>query len=522
MIGFFQNSMAKHHRMIFGVLLVFIVVSFVFYTGSGSIADLLGMRRPTVVMDVDLNNREEVAPFRAGVLLTTYGQRSATERDLVQRVFMVKTAELFQIPEPTQEEFSAFLSENGLSAEAIKRFEDALDVSEKDMRTAIVHSWKIQRFLQTFGNVPATFDADVKIAWNVLNTSWKVDFAELPADAVKIENREPSAEQLSAFYEGNKEDFRIAELQKISFAKIVPAADVAEKIADPTEFELTNFVAEKIGSDAEKVAAEIKNNREANVAEWKKSQALIATAADISNTLYEKLPTDSLRPGSPDFVAELEKSGLGFTEIPAFPRDRVPSNAPVPAEILQSVVGSLNETLWRTDAIPAGDGVFVVVFRGTEPSRIPALDEIKSEVVAAWREKDREAQFLVTARAKGSELSVAVSDGKKFDEAATALGFKIVSPDAFTLRSIPADFASPALIEMLRSLPENKVSPMIEIGTGRAVFAKIVSKTVPAIDEKSEEYKNLRLAFDRQTSWQTFQIQLNEAFSPLVGGNAEE
>lgn len=517
MIGFFQNSMAKHHRMIFGVLLVFIVVSFVFYTGSGSAADLLGTRRSAVVLDVDLNNREEVAPYRAGVLLTTYGQRSANEQDLVQRVFMVKTAEAFQIPEPNQEEFSAFLSENGLSAEAIKRFEEALDVSEKDMRTAIVHSWKIQRFLQTFGNVPAAFDADVELAWNVINTSWKVDFAELSLADVKVENREPTPEQLSVFYDANKENFRIAELQKFSFAKIIPDANAAEKIADPTDFELSNFVAEKVGSDPEKVAAEIKNNRAANVAEWKKSQALIAAAADLSNTLYEKLPTDSLRPSSPDFASELEKTGLGFSDIPAFPRNRLPANSPVPAEILQSVVGSLNETLWRTDAIPADGGVFVVVFRGTEPSRIPALDEIKEQVVDAWRADDREKQFIAIARDKGTALTTAVSSGKKFADAGSELGFKMVSPDAFTIRSVPADFRSAELIEILRSLKENTVSPMISVGSDRVVFANIVSKTVPALDKNSDDYKVMRLAFERQVSWQTFQVQLSESFSALRG-----
>lgn len=517
MIGFFQNSMAKHHKLIFGVLLVLIVVSFVFYTGSGSAADLFGTRRSAVVMDVDLSNREDAAPFRAGALLASFGQRQTTERDVVQRVFLVKTAEAFQIPEPSQDQFSAFITESGLNADVLSKFAQNYDIAEKDLRTAIVHSWKIREFLRTFGNVPAAFDADVELAWKALNTSWKVNFAELSAASVAIADREPTDAQLAEFFDANKENFRIAELEKFSFVKIVPDASAAAKIAEPTDYELSTFVSEKVGGDAEKAAAELKNNRAANVAEWKKSQALISAAADLSNTLYEKLPTDSMRPSSPDFVATLEKSGLGFVEIPAFPKDRVPTDAPVPAEILGSVIGSLNETLWRTDAIPAGDGVYVIVFRGNEPSRIPALDEIKNEVVAAWRASDRDAQFVAAVRAKGEALSAAVASGKNFSAAATELGFKTVSPDAFTVRSLPEDFRSAEFVELLRAVPEKTVSPMFRVGSDRAVFAEIVSRTVPALDKNGESFKTDRLMFDRQTAWEMLQMQLSESYSALGG-----
>ena len=81
MIGFFQNSMARLHRLIFGVLLVFIVVSFVFYTGSGSVADLLGVRRASVVMGVDVTSAEETAPYRLGAALGNGGARGGAARE---------------------------------------------------------------------------------------------------------------------------------------------------------------------------------------------------------------------------------------------------------------------------------------------------------------------------------------------------------------------------------------------------------------------------------------------------------
>lgn len=513
MIGFFQNSMAKHHRLVFGVLLVFIVVSFVFYTGSGSVADLLGIRRSAVVLGVNLSGREETAPFRAGALLSGGGNRLST-RDVVQRIFMVRAAEAVQIPEPTQAQLSEFLSDQGLSAGTLDAIRRNFDVSEDVLRTAIVHSWKIQRFLQIFGSVPAVFEADVDLAWNELGTRWKVDFAELSPASAKLEDRAPTDEQLAEFYENNKEDFRVGERVLLSFAKTVPAADAAARVAEPTDFELSAFVAEKLGGDAEKAAEDLKNNRAARVAEWKKSQALDAAAAELSNELYEKLPTDALNPRRPEFAAALEKSGLGFAELPAFPRDAVPADAPVPAEILRGVVDGLNETLWRTDAIPADGAVFVIVFRGTEPSRVPALEEVRGDVAAAWRAADREEQFLALAREKGDALRGAVKGGMPFAEAARELGFTVASPDAFTAQSLPAELRGTELFAVLKTVPAGEILPLIRVGD-KAVFARAESRTAPEIDRQSDEYRRVRQAFDRQTSWETFRMQLSGGLAAL-------
>lgn len=521
MIGFFQNSMAKHHRLVFGVLLVFIVVSFVFYTGSGSAADLFGMRRSASVMGVNLGNSEETAPYRAGVIMS--GARRITAQALVQRIFMVKTAEAYQIPEPTQAQLSEYLAEQGLTAENIEICKRNFDISEDVLRTTIIHSWKIQQFLQTFGSVPAVFESDVELAWKEMSARWKVDFAELSPLSVTLAETAPTDAQLAEFFEKNKEDFRIEEHVKFSFAKIVPAADAGKDVPEPSDFELSAFVSEKLGG-AEKAAEDLKTNRAARVAEWKKSQALDSAAAELSNLLYEKLPTDAVNPRQENFAETLGKSGLEFKEIPAFPRSRVPADAGIPSEILQSAASGLNDTLWRTDAIPAGDSVYVVIFLGTDPSRIPALEEVKDEVAAAWKLEDREARFVAAAREKGEALSKAVKEGKNFASAAGELGFKYVSPDEFTVQSVPAEFRGADVIGILKNVPENEVSPMFRVG-GNAVFAKTVSKSLPDLDKSGDDFKRVWRYFDQQTSWETFQMQLSMALAELsakIGLNAEE
>lgn len=512
MIGFFQNSMAKHHRLVFGVLLVFIGVTFVFYTGSGSVADLFGLRRASSVLGVSLGNADEIAPYRAGVLLTN-GARRLTTQSVVQRIFMVKQAEAYQIPEPTQAQLSEYLAEQGLTAENIALIKRNFDVSEDVLRTAIVHSWKIQQFLQTFGNVPSVFEFDVELAWKEMSTRWKAEFAELSPASAALPNVAPEDAQLAEFFEKNKEDFRVEEQVEFLFAKFVPDAGAAETVPEPTDFELSSFVAEKTG-DPEKAAEELKNNRAALVAEWKKSQALDAAAAAVSNTLYEKLPTDSVNPRQENFSEAVAQSGLQFTKIPAFPRSAVPEGAGVPAEILRSAVGSLNDTLWRTDAIPAGDSVYVVVFTGTVPSRIPAFDEVKDAVASAWRIENEESRFLAFAREKGEALGKAVADGSSFSEAARALGFNVVSPDEFTAQSVPAEFRAVDVVGILKTVPENEISPLFRVGEN-AVFAKTVSRSVPALDKSGAEFSRIRQFFDRRTSWDIFRMQIAEELAEV-------
>lgn len=529
MIGFFQNSMAKHHRLIFGVLLVFIVVSFVFYTGSGSAADLLGIRRSATVMGVNVSNAEETAPYRAGVLLSN-GGRQYTAQDLIQRIYMVKTAEAFQVPEPTQAQLSAYLSEQGFSSEVLETVKRNFDISEDVLRTMIIHNWKLQQFLQTFGNVPAVFEADVELAWKEMNTQWTVEIAEFPRSACNIACRIPAdkaafEKTLSDFYDAHKEDFRIAERVKLSYAKIVPAADIVAKIPEPTDFELSAFVAGKFDGDAEKAAEDLKTNRALRVAEWKKSQALDTAAAELSNSLYEKLPTDMINPRAPDFADALSKSGFGFTEIPAFPRDEIPSDTGVPAEILQSVAsGGLNETLWRTDAIPVADAVYVVIFLGTEPSRIPELKEVLTEVTNAWVAEDKDSQFIELAVKKGDALRARVAEGKTLTQAATEDGLKVQTPPAFSMHGVPEQYRGADLIGVLKAIPAGEVSPMIPIGD-TVFFARTVSKNVPEIDKNDEEFKRVWTLFNQQTSWETFQMQLFDGLAEIsarLGLNSEE
>lgn len=503
--------MAKHHRLIFGVLLIFIIVSFVFYTGSGSVADLMGLRRSAVIMGVNVSNREDTAPYRAGVLLSN-GGRQYSAQDLIQRIYMVKTAESFRIPEPTQEQLSEYLSDQGLSSEVIASIERNYDISEDVLRTSIIHSWKVQRFLQTFGNVPAVFDADVELAWKEMNTQWTIEVADISTASMTLAPAAAATqEKFETYYNAHKEDFRIPEKVKLCFAKIVPATDLSA-IPEPTDFELTSFVAETLGNDAEKAAEELTKNRAKYVAEWKKSQALYAAAAEFSNKLYEKLPTDVVSPALPTFEEELKKSEIAFTEIPAFPRNDLPENTGVPAAVLESAATGLNETLWRTDAIPADGAVYVVVFRGTVPSRIPALGEgdVRAQIAKAMETEWKEQQMLDAALAAGKAWQDAIAN-----KTAVPTSCKVRTLDAFTAMRIPEEFSNTDIIGMLKNLPEGKVSSVIRKNPMTFSFVRVVSKTVPEIDKNSDEFKRVWQVFDGQSAWETLQLQLLEGMSEL-------
>lgn len=514
MIGFFQNTMAKHHRLMFGLLLVIIVVSFVFYTGSGSAMDLLGFRRSPEVCGVKLNEREADV-YRKAVALTTGRDVSEAQyrAALVQRVVLEHLADAYQIPNPSQEEFGAFAQRFfGLAeGEALpdpKRF----GMDEDTLKTILIQTWRIGALNALFSGSPASFDEDVALRWRELNTRWTVETASLALDKIAV-SPVASDEALEKFYAANVERYRIAPLVRLSYAVVAPSAEARAKIAEPTDAELKTFarMQDKSLRDDAALDAELAKNRAGWARRWKADRLSLQVASATSDMLAEKLAQDMLNPDAPDFDAAVKASGLDFKDIPAFPTDSVPADAPVPAEILRDVTASLNSTLWRTDAIPYGENALVILFRGNEPSRVPALDEVRARVAEDWKRAEIGKARFERARELGETLRGEVAAGKPFAETAKTLGMTPAEAPAFSMRDFP-DALRPygaALFETLKTTRIDAVSDMLLAGDS-ALFVRPLRKDVPAADAKSEELAQLARYLDAQVSAMTLNVQLGE------------
>ncbi|MBQ7332512.1 MAG: hypothetical protein IJW39_04620, partial [Opitutales bacterium] len=125
---------------------------------------------------------------------------------------------------------------------------------------------------------------------------------------------------------------------------------------------------------------------------------------------------------------------------------------------------------------------------------------------------------------KGDDLRKSVAEGKTLTQAATDAGLKVQTPPAFSMHGVPEQYRGADLIGVLKAVPAGEVSPMIPVGD-TVIFARAISKDVPAIDKAGDEFKQVWTLFNQQTSWETFQMQLFDGLAELsarLGLNNEE
>lgn len=513
MIGFFQNTMAKHHRLMFGLLLVIIVVSFVFYTGSGSAMDLLGFRKSPEVCGVKLNDREAEI-YRNAVLLTSGRNISESQfrTALVQRVVLEHLADAYQIPNPSQEEFDAFTKQFfGLEDGAVldpKRF----GLEPETLKTILIQTYRIVSLQTILGGAPAAFDADIALRWQELNTQWDVEVATLALDAIQVTPKAGDAD-LEKFFAANAERYRIAPMVKLAYAVVKPTAEMRAGIPEPQDAELKMFARMQNRKlvDEKALDSELAKNRSTWVKRWKEDRLSLQVASATSDMLADKLPQDLVSPDLPTFDESVQAAGLTLANIAPFPQDEIPANAPIPEAVLRDVATSLNSTLWRTDAIPHGENALIVVFLGSEPSRIPALSEIRERVTADWLAAEKDTLRFERAREMGEILRKEVAAGKTFEVAANALGMNVKKERGVTMQNVPEalQIVSYSLFESLKSTPLNGVSDILYAGND-GFFIRPTKKAVPELNADSEDFKRLASFLNTQISASTLNVQLSE------------
>ncbi|MEY3813332.1 MAG: hypothetical protein RL495_1279, partial [Verrucomicrobiota bacterium] len=159
MITWLQNATGKHHRIIFGFLLVIIVVSFVFYgfAGRGALSSGAYMYQ-----GVDLNDPTVRARFRDATFFAQMTGQRMNENGLVQRVAELSLADSLGIPSPSVVEIRRVAREmttspDGKNADGLNKFLEfaakQLNISDDETRARfeiyIKDTWRIQKAIST-------------------------------------------------------------------------------------------------------------------------------------------------------------------------------------------------------------------------------------------------------------------------------------------------------------------------------------------------------------------------------------
>ena len=506
-ITWLQAATQKHHRLIFGFLLVVVVISFVFYTGTDP--NQPTFRGDTKYMGVDLGNPRAIERFDDTLRLSGFpvqGERRTYEICLA--IARKHLADQLEIPTPSDaiiqervkeilvrgaagatvdpKSWEAFVSRLQLElgcdrAEALARFETVL---RDQLR------WeKASNLLAGPGHAAP---AEVRRALEELGTRWTVQVAALASQAFKPEIPEDLV-KAKAYFTANIERYRIATRLQVKAATF-PAPAPAKRVVTDEEIQAHayNFAAE-LGIADGKVADEVSRRKVEITARILALEGVQEQCVNLSDRLIERFPSVDQMPPTADILAWVAAQKGTLRDLPAFSADESPSSPGIPAAAMRAASGLADSTGWHTEFYPTPAGPVLLVVSERIPSRLPEFEEVRTSVLTDWRESERGRLLLLRAKEAGDALSAAVKAGKAFETAARELGLTLpTAPAPFTAADIPESVRGTTVstLSALSEAGEGKVTSAIRVAGGDFVYLRATARVLTPVDPASEAFRN--------------------------------
>ena len=497
MITWLQNATGKHHRMIFGFLLVVIVVSFVFYgfAGRGALSSGAYMYQ-----GVDLNDPTVRARFRDATFFAQMTGQRMDNNGLVQRVAELALADNLAIPAPSAVEIRRLAREmtaafDSKSNDGLNKFLELagkqLDAADLDVRarfeTFIKDSWRIQKARGAVAGSGHVTASQIKRMLDRVRTKWTVDVATFSAAGFKPDVKVDDAKVKEAF-NTNIEDYRLP--ARVAVTAVTIASTVADT-APVSDDEIINMgynQAEKFKFETGK----IKEQALAKRAELEKlvraDRAITNLAGQVSDELAEKFAIDTAKADSKELAAWIKAKNAKVTLIPSFEVINPPTVAQVPAEALR-VAAELTEKEWRTEVYRSEAGATFILLNQRTPDRLPTFDEAKTKAVEAWKKS----QFNRLLAEEANKLAKGIQDdiaaGKTFTDSAKARKLTLASPEAFTARALPESLrgANESTELLIEAAGVGKLTSAIRVANGDYVFIRPAKADLPKDGTTAEE-----------------------------------
>jgi peptidyl-prolyl cis-trans isomerase D len=161
-----------------------------------------------------------------------------------------------------------------------------------------------------------------------------------------------------------------------------------------------------------------------------------------------------------------------------------------------------------SDALRTPQGFVFITVTGTQPERLPALDEVKPRV----KDDVVKNKAADTARQRANAVAAQLKSGN-FEAAAKAAGLEVKTTDQIARGAPIADIGvSPAVDVVAFALPAGSVSDPISIDTG-AVIVKVVEKKESTAAEAiagREELRNQLVSEKRNRFYSAYMAKARE------------
>ena len=497
MITWLQNATSKHHRIIFGFLLVVIVVSFVFYGFAGRGALSSGS---SMYQGVDLNDPSVRARFRDATFFAQMTGQRMNENGLVQRVAELSLADSLGIPSPSVVEIRRFANEmttgpDGKSADGLNKFVEfaakQLNVSDDETRARfeayIVDTWRIQKAISTLAGSGHATSSQIKRILDRERTNWTVDVATFSAAGFKPEIKVDDAKVKESFTV-NIENYRLPPQVAVTAVTITPSVADTAPVSDDEIINMGYNQAEKFKFETGKVKEQALAKRAELEKFVRADRAITNLAGQISDELAEKFAIDTAKADSKELAAWIKAKNAKVTVIPSFEVINPPTVAKIPAEALR-VAGELNEKEWRTEVYRSEEGATFILLNVRTADRLPTYEEAKIKAVENWKKSQLNRLLAEEVAKVGKALQADITAGKSFTDSAKAHKLVLSSPAAFSIYSLPealkgADANTGPLIE---AAGVGKLTSAIRVANGDHVFIRPAKKDLTEDKTNAEE-----------------------------------
>lgn len=521
MISWIQRYFQHHFRIVFGLVLLATIISFIIAFSGSNVGRGTGQRAALTreFFGYNLGSSDDQARLFGDANLSATlqtGYSSLDNADLqnyaLQRAAALALADQFRLPATSSQEITdfikglrAFAGEDGqFDAKRYESFRDSLKanprLTEAVVRRVLADDVRAEKVKQVIAGPGYVLPADVKTQLDRADSIWTLGV--VTADYASYAPSVPVSDlALAKFYEENSFRYTIPARISVS-AAFFPSTAYTSNVS-VTEAEVRSAYAAnparwpnpaaKAGAKADPAAdyAAVRPQVEL-VLKLERAQRIAAkVASDLSFALYE----GKIAPGSPAFNVVLTAQHITLKPLAPFTREEGPAEFGGSPEIAAEAF-KLGESRSYSDALGAPNGAVVLFWKGTLPPRQPALTEVRAKVAADFTDNEKRNRFVETGRLIRSQIEARIKAGATFEAAVAAAGSatstqlttKVLPP--FSRRTPPKE-ADSSVLGTLDRLAKGQVSDM-SIVKDQGVLIYAVDKKLPDLSESGSAFAAMR------------------------------
>jgi peptidyl-prolyl cis-trans isomerase D len=559
MISQIQKNFQQHFRIIFGIVLVVTIVSFIFTIGA---APGIGRAGPKTYSQLffghDLSKQGTSENLFGDASLSIQlqvgyvgGDSSQVQDYGLQRAAALALADQLKLPQPSSDDLTnyirglqAFAGPNGqFDASRYATFRDSMKanprLSEADVFRVLNDDVRISQLRRLIGGPGYVLPSEVREQLIRADATWTIDVATTDYSEFKPEIPVPG-DALTRYFTENSFRYTVPPRVGVDYVEyrtgdflgsvsVTPAEVRAFYDENPARF--PKPVDAKAAGDKKAVQAEpakpanpdadfaaVSGQVELALKVERASRLAAKAAADITVAIYDA----KLRPHTPAFDAFLSQNKLVLKSAPAFQPDSVPQELGWDEQIIDQEQ-KLTADRPVSDPLSTAHGSIVLFWRETLPSYQPELAEVRNRVVADYQENERRKEFVAAGRTLRTQLEARLKAGDSFQKAAAAvtgpIKLAVKEYPAFPRRQPPKDLLQSPALAALEHLDQGHVSDMIPTES-KSFFVYVVEKKNPDLSETSPQFSAMQAQIAQQSTNVASSLILHQLITEELKKNA--